>query len=46
MDQDHEKLSTDRARAGETPHITRYVLMFSTALVVAIFAVLLLLWAR
>ena len=46
MDKDHEKLSTESARAGETPHITRYVLLFSTVLVVAVFAVLLLIWAR
>ena len=32
------------ARAGATPHVTRYVLGISLTAVVAIFAILLLVW--
>jgi hypothetical protein len=35
-------LSTERARAGTTPGVTRYVLIISTLLVIVIFAVILL----
>jgi hypothetical protein len=35
-------LDTDRARAGSTPHMTRYILPISLALVIAIFAYLVL----
>ncbi|NIJ22804.1 hypothetical protein [Sphingomonas japonica] len=35
-------VSTDGARAGATPHMTRYILGISLVLVVAIFAFLLL----
>lgn len=45
MNSDHEEVQTDAARGGETPHVTRYVLMFSIALVVAAFAVLLIIWS-
>lgn len=41
---DHEELSADAARGGETPHVARYVLMFSVTLVVMAFAVLLIVW--
>jgi heme/copper-type cytochrome/quinol oxidase subunit 4 len=34
-------ISTDRARAGTTPHMTRYVLGFGLALVIIVFAFLL-----
>jgi len=34
-------VSTDRARAGATPHMTRYVLGFGLALVIIAFAVIL-----
>jgi hypothetical protein len=34
-------VSTDRARAGTTPHMTRYVLGFGLALVIIVFAFLL-----
>ena len=37
-----EHLSTTEARAGVTPHMTRYVLFIGTGLVVAIFAIILL----
>ena len=36
------ELTTDEARAGTTPHMTRYILAFSLVLVIAIFAVLVL----
>ena len=38
-----EHLSTTEARAGATPHVTRYVLGVGLVLVVVIFAVILLL---
>ncbi|MDV3457255.1 hypothetical protein RZN05_09695 [Sphingomonas sp. HF-S4] len=34
-------VSTERARAGATPHMTRYVLGFGLALVIIAFAVIL-----
>ena len=37
------ELSTDAARAGSTPGVTRYVLAVSLILVIAIFAAILLL---
>ena len=36
-----EHLTTNEARAGATPHVTRYVLGIGLVLVVVIFAVLL-----
>ncbi|WP_176484577.1 hypothetical protein [Sphingomonas spermidinifaciens] len=39
---DQVHLDTDRARAGSTPHMTRYILPISLALVIAIFAYLVL----
>ena len=44
MDQDSEHISTTRARAGSTPHMTRYVLVWGLGLVVLIFLVLLFVW--
>ncbi|UUL84106.1 hypothetical protein OKW76_06235 [Sphingomonas sp. S1-29] len=41
-DQNEPHIDTDRARAGATPHMTRYILPISLVLVVIIFAVLLL----
>ena len=35
-------LDTDRARAGATPHVTRYVLGFGLALVIIAFAIIVL----
>jgi hypothetical protein len=35
-------IETDRARAGATPHMTRYILAISLTLIVVIFAVYLL----
>ena len=39
-----EHLSTTDARAGSTPHMTRYVLVWGLLLVIAAFAILLLVW--
>ena len=39
---DQVHIDTDRARAGSTPHMTRYILPISLALVIAIFAYLVL----
>lgn len=35
------RITTDRARAGTTPGVTRYVLLIGTVLVIVIFAVIL-----
>lgn len=40
-DDDQVELSKQDARAGSTPHVTRYVLGISLSLVVVIFAALL-----
>jgi hypothetical protein len=37
-----DHVTTTEARAGSTPHVTRYVLVIGLALVIAIFAVILL----
>ena len=39
-----EHITTTRARAGATPHMTRYILPISLGLVVIIFLLLLLFW--
>ncbi|MEO6359209.1 MAG: hypothetical protein ABIO43_01370 [Sphingomicrobium sp.] len=41
VDQHEEHLTTTEARAGSTPHVTRYVLGVGLVLVVVIFAVIL-----
>ena len=41
-DEQPEHVTTTEARAGATPHMTRYVLVFGTALVVILFAIILL----
>jgi hypothetical protein len=39
---DHpEHVTTTEARAGSTPHVTRYVLVIGTGLVVVLFAIIL-----
>ena len=43
MDKDIH-LNKTEARAGTTPHVTRYVLSISLAAVVIVFAILLLAW--
>lgn len=35
------EVTTDEARAGSTPHMTRYILPISLALVIIIFAIIL-----
>jgi len=44
MADEGEHISTTRARAGTTPHVTRYVLGWGLGLVIAIFLLLLLIW--
>ena len=42
---DHEQhISTTDARAGSTPHMTRYILAFGLVLVIAAFIAIVLLW--
>ena len=41
-DDQREHVTTTEARAGVTPHMTRYVLFIGTGLVVVIFAIILL----
>ncbi|MGQ0558281.1 MAG: hypothetical protein ACT4OE_01650 [Sphingosinicella sp.] len=45
MDEDQDHISTTRARAGTTPHMTRYILGWGLALVVIIFLLLLIVWS-
>ena len=45
MDDHEQHIDGTRARAGATPHMTRYILAFSLALVVIIFLLLLFLWS-
>lgn len=45
MDEGEKHVSTTRARAGTTPHVTRYALVVGIILVVILFALILLLWA-
>jgi hypothetical protein len=44
MNEGENHISTTKARAGTTPHMTRYVLIFGLVLVVVLFAILLLVW--
>jgi len=44
MDEREQHIDTTRARAGATPHMTRYILPISLALVILAFLLLLLLW--
>jgi hypothetical protein len=44
MDQP-ERLNSTEARAGATPHVTRYVLVISLVLIVVAFAALMMIWA-
>jgi hypothetical protein len=45
MDDEEQHVSTTEARAGATPHMTRYVLGIGLALIVLLFALLLLVWS-
>ena len=42
MDESEQHIDTTRARAGATPHMTRYILPISLGLVIFLFALLLL----
>jgi hypothetical protein len=44
MDEREQHIGTTEARQGTTPHMTRYILGISLALVVIIFGLLLLVW--
>ena len=44
MEEREQHIDTTSARAGATPHMTRYILPISLILVVAAFGLLLLLW--
>ena len=44
MDNEEVHVDAERARAGSTPHVTRYVLSISLALIVILFAALLFIW--
>ena len=45
MDEGEKHLSTTEARAGTTPHVTRYALGIGITLVVILFALILFVWA-
>jgi hypothetical protein len=44
MSDQREHISTTDARAGSTPHMTRYILIFGLILVIAAFIAIVLLW--
>jgi hypothetical protein len=44
MDDEQQHISKTEARAGSTPHVTRHVLGWGLALVIAIFLILLFIW--
>jgi hypothetical protein len=44
MEEGEVHVRTEEARAGATPHVTRYVLPISLVLIVLLFAALLLIW--
>jgi hypothetical protein len=44
MSDQREHISTTEARAGSTPHMTRYILIFGLLLVIAAFIAVVLLW--
>ncbi|MEO6581786.1 MAG: hypothetical protein ABIN68_03125 [Sphingomicrobium sp.] len=41
MTDPQEHVTTTEARGGSTPHMTRYVLVIGTALVIVLFAIIL-----
>lgn len=45
-DGDKVRVDGDEARAGATPHVTRYVLGISLGLVVVLFAIILFMFSR
>ena len=44
MSDHREHISKTDARAGSTPHMTRYILVFGTLLVIAAFIAIVILW--
>ena len=44
MDEGEQHIGKTEARAGTTPHVTRYVLGVSIVLVVILFALILFVW--
>jgi hypothetical protein len=44
MDEGEHHIGTTDARAGSTPHMTRYILTWGLALVIVAFIVVLLVW--
>ena len=44
MDEGEKHINTTEARAGTTPHMTRYILPISLGLVAVAFALILLVW--
>ncbi|MFL6845198.1 MAG: hypothetical protein ACJ8ER_09990 [Allosphingosinicella sp.] len=44
MDEGETHIDTTRARAGATPHMTRYILPISLGLVILLFVLLLFIW--
>jgi len=45
MDEGQEQhISTTEARAGSTPHMTRYILVWGLGLVIVAFVAILLIW--
>ena len=44
MSDQPEHISTTDARAGSTPHMTRYILGFGLVLVIAAFVAIVLIW--
>jgi hypothetical protein len=46
MTEGPDHISKTEARQGTTPHMTRYVLVFGTGLVILLFAIIVLAYAR
>ncbi len=44
MDEGEQHIGKTEARAGTTPHMTRYILPISVILVVILFALIIFLW--
>ncbi|MFC7498731.1 hypothetical protein ACFQRC_05805 [Enterovirga sp. GCM10030262] len=44
MDEREQHIGKTEARAGTTPHMTRYILSISVVLVVILFALILFVW--
>lgn len=44
MDEGEQHIGKTEARAGTTPHMTRYILPISVTLVVILFALIIFLW--